>query len=214
MAYAAKHEIVIDRNLTPPWAGAIEEVAHSVGARLLGAMPETEVAVRYMDENEQANFEASVDPADNYAHLNTYLLRQKADREAYGIQSTATALVTAQPIKVRDPVSQARDMYGYGIEQFGEVVISLDRYIREVGGTLRGLEKVIDVAETAAFTIQHELGHLDGLVEMTKQRARAGKHCGNICIMQSVHPTSRIKELQARLIGTHFCPDCLIDLHQ
>jgi predicted Zn-dependent protease len=211
VSYKARQEIVLDQNFAEVWRNEITGVMEEVADRLDGAMPDATVVIRSADNNEQDNIEAALD-SDEYMSLGRYMYTQRSDREHYGVGDTATALVTFRPLKVKNNGVWISDMYGYEQPGFDEAVISVDRYIRETGRSLKGLARVHQVAAAAGFTTQHELGHINGLVAPDRRRHTVGRHCGNLCIMQSVARMENIAAFQSRLKKTCFCPECLSDL--
>ncbi len=211
MAFRQRQEIVIDDTFPNRLFGPVIEEMKAVKPRLLLAMPGAEVRIRGVDDNERRNLADTLD-RDKALSLGRYIKAQQKDRVAYKVGDIATLLITPKKIVLKNDGEWIRDgIYGYTNVELDEAVVSTYEMHRGLAARFQEDDLLPSlVAQAAGYSVQHQLGHMSGLVSKRRPSAK-DKHCHNVCVMKSP-PVQNIQTLIPLLSETRFCEPCLSDL--
>lgn len=173
-------------------------------------LPSETISISGIDNNEKENLKAAR-LHDGVIDLREYIIHQIVDRERFGVKdSHKVSTVISDGACVVENGRRINNPYGYSISSSSEATISTRSVERMIPEQIHRFTDLI-----IAYTIVHETGHLFGLVSSESRRHRTGKHCGNICVMQSTATPEATLDLIAGGMGGDicFCSECVYDLN-
>ena len=176
-------EIVIDRQVTRVEYRRLENAARKASIRLgplIGYVLQ-DIHIRTTDHGEEGNLLRS--RVGESINTTRYFQLQHQDRQALDVpENLKVVTLTDKPlVSIRKSSLVARqNMFGESIKEYGEAIVSSNRYSRELVGF--GSRKKIEIG--VAHSAIHESGHLLGVVPPDASRATPGQHCANKCIMR------------------------------